>query len=107
MLTRIAGVELTKIFGGSAFTPGVFLGLMALTSIDAITRSRAMTRSWSGIELSIALTIALESSGFIVEKAESVIWKSLKLTRRSCVDTLVFASILIVPIVAVDAPFGV
>ena len=51
-----AGFLLKKIGGGSAFTPGVSFGMIWLRSTLASTRSRAMTRSSSGIALSISAT---------------------------------------------------
>ena len=56
--TSTAGVLLKKIAGGSAFMPSMFFGMIWLLSTLARTRSRAITRSSSGIAFSIAAAIS-------------------------------------------------
>ena len=92
--------------GGSAFTPGVSFGMIWLRSTLASTRSRAMTRSSSGIDFSISATTSRICSLGSVGKLDSVIRKSLKLTSRSETDTFVSASIFTLPRAGLVAPFA-
>src|SRR5262245_41510080 len=98
IFTMIAGFLLKKIGGGSAFTPSWFFGTIWLLSILASTRSSAMTRSSLGMALSIPLTMSRTVSFGIEPKLASAIFRFSRLTSRSLVETLVVASILMVPI---------
>ena len=68
MFTSSAGFLLKKIGGGSAFTSFTSLGMIWLLSMLASTRSREITRSWSGIALTISATTSRVSSFFTVGK---------------------------------------
>ena len=104
--TSTAGFLLKKIVGGSAFTPSMFFGMIWLRSTLASTRSRPITRSSSGIALSISATTSRICSLGSVGKLDSVILKSLKLTSRSDTDTFVSASIFTLPRAGLVAPFA-
>ena len=106
MLTSTAGVLLKKIGGGSAFTPSTFLGMIALVSMLASTRSSAITRSSSGIAAVISETIVLTCSRGTVGKLDSAILNSEKLTSRWSTATVVLDSNLRVPSAGLP-PFAV
>ena len=105
-LTRTAGVWLKWIVGGSALTPSTSFGVIWLRSTLASTRSSAITRSCCGIDASISATTSRICSRATVGKWDSVILRTEKLTSRSAVDTLVSASILMLPRAGFVAPFA-
>ena len=96
-LTSTAFFLLKNTTGGSAFTPSTFLGMIWLRSMLASTRSRPITRSSTGIVLSISVTISRTCSLPSVGKLDSVIFMSLKLTSRASVAIAVSASSLMLP----------
>ncbi len=65
-----------------------------------------MTRSSSGIVLSISATTSRTCSFGSVGKFDSVICSCVKLTSRCSTDTAVSASILTLPSAGFVAPFG-
>ena len=107
MLTRMAGLSLKKIGGGSAFTPSTFFGMIWLLSMAASTRSSAMTRSLGGTAV-VTSAMRVRSCSFgSVEKFASRMRYFEKSTSRSATETAVSASICNVPSAGFAAPFGV
>ena len=104
--TITAGVLLKKMVGGSALMPSTFFGTIGLLSTLASTRSSAITRSSSGIALSICAMISRTCSFGSVGKFASTIFIALKLTSRSSSATFVSASSLIVPIAGLSSAFA-
>ncbi len=86
--------------------PSAFFGMIWLASTFASTRSSPMTRSSSDIDSEISVSRSRICSFGSVEKFDSVILNSEKLTSRLSTDTLVSDSIFSVPKAGCVAPLG-
>ncbi len=97
---------LKNTVGGSALMPSTFFGMIWLVSTFASTRSRPITRSSSDMDSEISVSRSRICSFCSVEKFDSVILNSEKLTSRLSSDTLVSDSIFSVPKAGCFAAFG-